>query len=258
MKIAKHICFFYKEERLQYINKILEETAKYPFTTDVFIHTHKKFSKDKLVEYTNGSLNIIFHDLSGIHPFYLPSLTRNLLKEQRNDYDIFIYVEDDILIPTKAIKYWLHYKDNLIKNNYNLGFVRIEIDDKGEEHITDICHSPDMSSLSYLTKNISIEKEEYVINDKNPYCAFWIYDKQEFNKFVDSKYYDIKNVSGYDIRAVVAIGLHGVETDWYKGTVIPIKNNQLVNECKVYHLPNNYVHREGHWICLKFNDVVKI
>jgi len=237
---------------------MLEETNNYPFTTDIFIHTNQKFSKDQFMFYNNGSLSIVFHDLSGIHPFYLPSLTRKLLKDQRNDYDVFIYVEDDILIPNQAINYWFIHKDTLLKHNYNLGFVRIEVDKKGDEYISDVCHSADMSSLGYLTTQISIDEKQYILNDKNPYCAFWIYDKQEFNKFVDSKYYDIRNVSGYDIRAVVAIGLHGVETGWYKGTIIPMKDNQLVNECKVYHLPNNYVHRENYWICLKFNEVVKI
>ena len=258
MKIAKHICFFYLEERIKYINKIIEETNKYPFTTDIFIHMNLNFSKDTFIDYKNGNLVIIVHDLSHIHPFYLPSLTRKLLKEQRNDYDIFIYVEDDILIPTDAINYWLQYKDNLIKSNYNLGFVRIEVDNENKEYCSDICHSPDMRNLGYLTKKIVIEGQEYIINDKNPYCAFWIYDKQEFNNFINSKYYDINNVTGYDIRAVVAIGLHGVETNWYKGTIIPIKENQLIDECKVYHLPNNYVHREGHWICLLFNEVIKV
>ena len=84
-----------------------------------------------------------------------------------------------------------------------------------------------MSNLGFLTKEVIIESQKYIINDKNPYCGFWIYDKLEFNKFVDSKYYDIRNVNGYDIRAVVAIGLHGVQTDWYKATVIPLKENKL-------------------------------
>jgi hypothetical protein len=258
MKITKHICFFYVEDRIQYLNKILQETDNYKYPTDIFIHTNQLFTNDKLVDYKNGSLNIIWHDLSNTHPFRLPSLTRGLLKEQCNDYDVFIYTEDDILIPKHTIEYWLNHKDIVVRNKYNLGFVRIEIDDKGDEYTTDICHSPDMTNLGYLTKKIELESQTYILNDKNPYCAFWIYDKQEFNNFVNSKYYDINNVSGYDIRAVVAIGLHGVETDWYNGTVIPIKEDRLTYECKVYHMPNNYVHREGHWICLLFNDVVRV
>ena len=228
MKVTKHIAFFYNESRFQYLNKTLEETNNYDYITDIFIHTNKDFSNDKLYKYENGSLNIVTHDLSNRHPYDLPKLTRSLMKYQRDLYDIFIYVEDDILIPNNSLQYWVHHKDILLKHNYNLGFIRIEFDNQNKEYCTDICHSPDMSNLGFLTKEVIIESQKYIINDKNPYCGFWIYDKLEFNKFVDSKYYDIRNVNGYDIRAVVAIGLHGVHTDWYKNTVIPLKENKLV------------------------------
>ena len=64
MKIAKHISFFYVEDRLRYVNKILRETNNYEHVTDVFIHTNYAFSKDKLEPYANGSINIVYHDVS--------------------------------------------------------------------------------------------------------------------------------------------------------------------------------------------------
>ena len=63
----------------------------------------------------------------------------------------------------------------------------------------------------------------------------------EFDKFVNSKYYNIQNIRGYGIREQSAIGLHGLHTDWYKSTLIPIINNKLIECCKIYHMPNNYV-----------------
>jgi len=81
------------------------------------------------------------------------------------------------------------------------------------------------------------------LNNKNPYCAFWIYNKSEFNKFVESPYYNIENIDGYDERAASAVGLHGVSTPWYKGTVLPLKDNKLIGDCRIYHMPNNYVNK---------------
>lgn len=46
--------------------------------------------------------------------------------EQRKKFDIFIYSEDDILFKKKNFFYWLKYKDECIKNRYNIGFLRIE------------------------------------------------------------------------------------------------------------------------------------
>ena len=132
-------------------------------------------------EYTNGSITIICHDLTGIHPFYLTWKCRYFLKQQRNDYDIFMYIEDDILVPYKAVRYWLQYNEKLIEMNYNLGFVRIEVEDN-KEYITDL-------PRQQLYKTITLDDITYCINDNNPYCAFWIYNKTEFNKFVNSNYF---------------------------------------------------------------------
>ena len=72
MRITKHISFFYIENRILYVNKILDETNKYELVTDVFIHTNNDgLTKETFNDYSNGSLSIIYHDLSKIHPFYL-------------------------------------------------------------------------------------------------------------------------------------------------------------------------------------------
>ena len=234
MKITKHISFYYIENRICYLNKIICETNKYDFITDLYIHTNSEsLKKENFSTYTNGNITIIYHDLKDIHPYYLTWKCRDLLKTQKNYYDIFIYTEDDILIPFGAILYWLEYSKKLIKYGCNLGFVRIETKDN-EEYITDL---PGIK----LQSTVNLDNIDYCVNNINPYCAMWIYNKEEFNKFVDSKYYDINNIHGYEIREKSAIGLHGCMTDWYKGTLIPLIDNKLNEKCKIYHLPNNYV-----------------
>ena len=248
MRITKHISFYYLENRICYMNKIIYETNKYEFITDIYIHTNSKIlKKEYFIEYTNGTINIIYHDLSSIHPYYLTWKCRNLIKEQANDYDIFIYTEDDMLIPFNTILYWLKYNKNLIQCNYNLGFVRIETKDN-VEYITDL---PGCK----LKSIISLDNIDYCINNINPYCAMWIYNKEEFNRFVSSKYYNINTINEYGIREKSAIGLHGNSNYWYKGTLIPLINNKLNNNCKIYHLPNNYVEdHTNNFATIKFDD----
>lgn len=219
----------------------------------LFIQIIKIYKKNILNNYTNGSINIIYHDLSHINPFYLTWKCRDLLKQQRNTYDIFMYIEDDMLVPYKAIQYWLKYNEILLEKNYNLGFVRIEVKD-GIEYITDL---PKVK----LDTFINLDDKTYCVNNKNPYCAFWIYNKNEFNNFVNSKYYNINNILGYnnDIRAKSAFGLHGLNTPYYKNTLIPIVNNKLIEECKIYHMPNNYVSNiKSPFATIKFNESLKI
>jgi hypothetical protein len=251
MKITMHISFYYLENRLQYINKIIDETNIYNYSTDIFIHTNNiNLTTSQLKTYINGDITIIYHDLSNIHPFYLTWKCRDLLYKQRFDYDIFIYIEDDILVPNKAIEYWLQYNKEAIEHNYNLGFLRIEIDNTNTEYITDLYNEK-------FDKSQIVNNKLYCVNNKNPYCAFWIYNKKEFNKFVESSYYDINNIIGYDIREKSAIGLHGINTNWYKGTIIPIIDNKLHDDCRIYHLPNNYVNDTNSiFATIKFNDCI--
>jgi hypothetical protein len=251
MKITKHITFFYIPERIQYINRIIDETNTYMYRTDIFIHTNNNsIPADLFHIYTNGSINLVYHDLSGIHPFLLTWSCRDLLKNQKDDYDIFMYIEDDILVPKKALEYWLKYNEDLISESYNLGFVRIETYNN-EEYITDL-YGEQMDRL------IKINGVEYCINDKNPYCAFWIYNKDEFNNFINSRFYYLESIPKlYDIRELSAFGLHGNGFPWYINTVIPIENGILTDACKIYHMPNNYVDGGTKFATIKFKDAVK-
>ena len=56
------------------------------------------------------------------------------MKSQKNNFDIFIYCEDDILFDKKNFNYWLKHKNTCIKNNYNLGFLRFEINKKDKKN----------------------------------------------------------------------------------------------------------------------------
>ena len=257
MKITKHISFYYLESRIIYINKIIESTNNYELETDIFIHTNNpNLQVTDLNTYRNGKLAIIYHDLTEIHPHFLTWLSRDLLYKQRNDYDIFMYIEDDILVPYKAIAYWLEYSDKCIEMNFNLGFVRIEIEN-GEEYITDLFGEK-------LDTIVTLNNRLYCVNNKNPYCAFWIYNKNEFNAFVNSKYYSLDNYNLNKefycmIREYSAFGLHSKGCDWYKSTLIPIVNNKLIEDCKIYHMPNNYViDKTNKFATIKMNEAINL
>ena len=83
---------------------------------------------------------------------------------------------------------------------------------------------------------------------------FWIYDKKELKKFVESDEWRFK-FKGYGIREMSAIGWHGKNMERYKGTIIPLRstenNTYVVNDdCKVHHFPNNYI-GSNEFCCIK-------
>jgi beta-1,4-mannosyl-glycoprotein beta-1,4-N-acetylglucosaminyltransferase len=263
-KIAKHITFFYSESRNinieKYINKLIKAANSYKHKTDIFIHTNTKIDfSNRLEKNATGITKIIYHDITNEDPWKLPWKCRDLLKLQQNDYDIFISLEDDILIRKESLKYWLKYKDIVMKYNYNLGFFAVEVTDENIQVATNIAERKDGSDEQYLSREIFLGDKRYILNDKNPYCCSWIYDQNEFKKFVNSEFYNINNIRGYGIAESSSIGLHGLETNWYKGTIIPFDGEYLHEGSKLFHLPNKYWNLPNHpWRNIPFTDIVKL
>ena len=175
MKIVYNIVFYYSEDRIVYLLKIINEIKKYKYKTDIFIHTNKKFLINNLIKYDN-KLKVVVHNLSNINPFKLTWITKTYMRKFIDNYDIFIYSEDDILIYNDSFNYWLNYKDICFQNKYNLGFLRIEYLNNKNIYLTDISSSFDKPEFIYIN-NI-----KFLVNHKNPYYACWIYDKDIMKK----------------------------------------------------------------------------
>ena len=260
MDIAVHITFYYIESRLRYINKILSNLSAIPHNISVFIYSTKKLDFPSVFE--NVEVKVIHFNFLNlrkgkrfligkrglsripsvlrqyIHPYYLTWKNRKYVKRFIDQYDVQIYLEDDISFTNAAFNYWLKYKDMCMDYDYNLGFLRVEVDeDNNKLFCSDLTKTPE--------RIINIGNQLFLLNDHNPYCGFWIYDKEELKKFTESKewYFKFKE---YDIREKSAIGWHGLNMKRYKGTIIPLQvleNNICVthHECKVHHLTNSYI-----------------
>ena len=235
-KMCLHITFFYREERFSFLNNIIDEVAEYRYVTDIYIHTNTFFDKTLLHDNLGGSVFVIVHHLEN-EKDPLTWKCRSLLKKQVDDYDYFMYIEDDILVKKEAIEYWFHYKDRLIENGFNLGFVRVEVDENGEEFVSDIFEKIE-NFVCF------VEGEQFIVNNKFPFCCFWIYDKKEFTKWTQSSFYDPANIKGYGVTEQSAVGLHGLCTGWYRTTVLPLNNNFcLLPECKIYDMSQQCLKR---------------
>ena len=54
--LVLHIAFYYKEDRLEYIHKIIDESYNYLFSSvDIFIHTNEEF---ELKDCVNDSVRV--------------------------------------------------------------------------------------------------------------------------------------------------------------------------------------------------------
>jgi hypothetical protein len=236
-KIAVHITFFLGKNylnRINFLRKIIDSYKKISRNLDIFIHINKKLHN----KYKIKDVNYILHNLSLEDPYILSWKSRKLIYQQKDIYDVFIYSEDDILFTKNNFDYWINFKDICIKNNFNLGFIRVE---KNNNKI----YSIDVTTQ--LNKYLIINNNRFIVNDINTYCAFWIYDRQELNKFINSNIWNFnwRNEFSYGVREMSAIGWHGLKMTRYKDTLIPLvksnKKKYVVNlDSLIYHLTGNY------------------
>lgn len=262
MKIAAHITFFYSSNRLQYLQKVVDGLLEIDQNIDIFIYTNKKpslyinkrninykvfsYRKFLIARFSKKSLLDRIGIKWLIHPFYLAWENRKFIENMIDNYDVQIYLEDDILFKKENFKYWLEYKKKVISNNYNLGFLRFEIDGTKRMLLTDV-NWP-------LSELIEIEGQKFILNNLNPYCGFWIMDKDELKKFIKSPEWNFE-FDGYGVRAKAAVGWHGKNMERYKGSIIPLTthDNGLATpiESVVHHLPNNYIGK-GRYCSIEF------
>ena len=235
MRIAVHITSFQGKnynKRFILLKKIVERYQSISSKIDIFIHTNKNSKKFYI-----KNVNYICHNLKSRNPFYLSWCCRPLMEKQKNNYDGFIYSEDDILFSKKNFHHWLQFKHCCIKENQNLGFLRIE--KKNNKFF-----STDLTKK--IKFYIKIKSKKFAVNNVNSYCGFWIYDKIEFKRFIKTKFWNFewsgKNMYAfYGIREMSAVGWHGKNMFRYENTIIPLKKgNKLNSGCFVDHLTNNH------------------
>ncbi len=265
MKIAVHIPFYNQspeetqrplnKNKIFFLKKSLLSLESLKIRTDIYIHTHNNYLDDKNIKH-----KIIKHKLNNdeLKKGYLTWVVRKFMEKQANDYDYFMYKEHDIIFNQKNFNYWKKYNSILKQHDFNTGFLVLE---KGNKKYYSI-HSQEK-----LKEYIDINNTRFFVVNFPYYCC-WIYDRSEFKKFINTKWWKFnwngKNyLTFYGITEMSAIGWHGLNMDRYKLTLIP-KINKFVDEgCFLIHSTNNYFYRRKHmmlsgrYVC-KFskNDLV--
>ena len=245
MSISIHIPFYNpnpeKKEghrnlrRFDYLKENIENLKTLSIKNDIFVHTHNEFLDDKKLD-----ARIIKHQINDndLYKGYLTWKCRSLMEEQKNDYEYFCYLEHDIKFSEDNLQYWLKYQDQLGKKNYHLGFLIYEKNNSDNKYYS-------IHIVRKLNKYLNIEGKKFVINDLENYCCFWIYNKDQFHKFLRSEWWSFKKRAhnfrvNYGITERSSIGFHALSMNYFKATLIPEKNNQPHSDSFIEHMTNNY------------------
>lgn len=272
-----HIGHLYNPDRFKFINRFIDEINKYECDTDLFIHTTKEIPEEVFHKNKKGKIEVCVYTKFPSHPigsaryasttWYLPWLYRPMLEKQIDDYDIFMGIEDDVLFYKETLEYWLKYKDDLIERNINLGFLLVEKDDKGEKFWV---NSPGVrlggrrrTGSRVLPTFLKIKDNLYIINNIEPYCTFWIYDRNEMKRWMREEYWDPNKIKRWIGRCQVAEpAMLGMSVDGYKYTAIPlIKRNggwikKVDPNCTAWHQSQRMIKFDNSFSTVKVNECI--
>ena len=260
MSISIHIPFYNpnpeKKEghrnlrRFDYLKENIENLKTLSIKNDIFVHTHNEFLDDKKLD-----AKIIKHQINDndLDKGYLTWKCRSLMEEQKNDYEYFCYLEHDIKFSEDNLQYWLKYQDQLDKKNYHLGFLIYEKNNSDNKNYS-------IHIVRKLNKYLNIEGKKFVINDLENYCCFWIYNKDQFHKFLRSEWWSFKKRAhnfrhNYGITERSSIGFHSFNMNYFKATLLPEIDNQPDPNCFIEHMTNNYYEKFSEFKNQNYMDI---
>ena len=260
MSISIHIPFYNpnpeKKEghrnlrRFDYLKENIENLKTLSIKNDIFVHAHNEFLDDKKLD-----ARIIKHQINDndLDKGYLTWKCRSLMEEQKNDYEYFCYLEHDIKFSEVNLQYWLKYQDQLNKKKYHLGFLIYEKNNSDNLNYS-------IHIVRKLNKYLNIEGKKFVINDLENYCCFWIYNKDQFHKFLRSKWWSFKKRAhnfrhNYGITERSSIGFHSFNMNYFKATLLPEIDNQPDPNCFLEHMTNNYYEKFSEFKNQNYMDI---
>lgn len=211
-KLLVCIAFHNNPDRLAFINSVIENYKKYQINVDIIVDTNEKLDLNT---------NVFVHKLN--HPHYLTWVHRIHFKENIDNYDYFMYVEDDMLVPYEGFCEYVENFNIVWELGYVPSFIRVETFDN-KEFITDV-------TVEQFIEPIIIENKVFVTLTQ-PYHAFWIMPQKELKEsFTDS--FVKEEVCRENAASYPMWGLN-------KTPIVRIEENQISKLCYSYHLANNY------------------
>jgi 2-polyprenyl-3-methyl-5-hydroxy-6-metoxy-1,4-benzoquinol methylase len=230
----------HKGERM----KILVAIANYGFknaeSLKKIIYEYKSMPCDKRIVILSNVVKELGSDIEVIvglpakDPWSLPFGHQKIFADRINNYDLFIYSEDDMLLTWKNIESFLELSKALSEDDI-VGFVRYELDSTGRRWY------PDFNGSSHWLPNSINKVDKYTIAEfSNAHSACYVLTRDQLKRAINSGGYLVGPHQGrYDLLCSAA-------TDPYTqcGFTKVICISQI-EEFLIHHLPNAYIGKLG-------------
>lgn len=211
-KILVCIAFHYVDSRLVYVNQLINNYITYDADVDIIVDCNQDVKLNA---------KVCVHDLE--HPYHLTWMHRKHFADNIDNYDYFMYVEDDMLVTYEAFNEYVSNFDELWGLGCVPSFIRVE-QYNGKNFVIDVTSSQFVDLIFVNGK--------YFGNLSQPYHAFWIMPKKQLKENMDNDFVKV-DLSRENAASYPMWGLH-------KKPMVRIEGNQISRLCFSYHLANNY------------------
>jgi len=210
----------YGSKNDSYLSRAVEEYRSLPYETDIVVLSN--IPKDL------GSGVDVLVGLPDKNPWSLPFVHKRLFAESRDEYDLFIYAEDDILITARNIEAFLA-ASRALPEDVIPGFVHAETDDQGNLYF-----DPVHSHFHWDPSSIRSLGDYTFAFYTNEHSACYLLTREQLKRAISSEKFLVGPHEGrYDMLCTAA-------TDPY--TQCGFKKMICISHLEafsVHHLPNN-------------------
>jgi len=213
------ISFHYNENRLKYLEQVVLNILSYNLNKTIVVETNQEF---KLAIDNNNIIINTHRDLP--HPFSLTWMHRQTILNKIDDYDYFMYIEDDMILPFDNFIEYLNNFNTLYNLDSVPSFIRLE-EYNQKLFITDITTQQDNRPKLKINNKI-------FVNLSQPYHAFWILPQKELKESIRSDFFRL------DTNRELAASY--VMWELNKKPFVLMDGDKINKLSFSHHLPNNY------------------
>jgi hypothetical protein len=164
---------------------------------------------------------------------------RQYILDHIEEYDYFLYNEDDIFISEESLKFAIETNEKLIQHNiqYNVGFLRYELENNIPEFV-DLAPYNSVhlggNGVSDIIRYVTNIKNEYYFNAWNPHSGNFLLSKEQIKLLYKNNYFSTVPKATY--CGILESGATGFNEVIVKYT--PIENYKKL---MVHHMSNKYI-----------------
>ena len=226
MKQVLAVLVNYGDEQLEYLQKVVTELKSFEkYDVDVIVNSNIELD---MIDGIDHTITVELDDYE-----YLPLTTRQVIWGYKDDYDIFLYGENDHLFKEHHIDKHLEYTE-ILPDDRIAGLIQYEADDTGRYYPAYHAH--------YDWDYSSVEEHggKKFAHFNNVHQATFILTKEQLHKI--GEMYDFSNFfqpSHFSVKCKV-------NTDIYQ--FCGMKKMICISEFEdnlIHHLPNVYINGDG-------------